>query len=81
MKSKILEKIVKEIPLEIRLKVSNEMAFISLITDLGYRKDKMWDENDKVDNEIFCKLMKLAKEHTAHQLEEIEKWKKDGEPK
>jgi len=79
MKNQI-EKMIKEIPLKIRLKVSNEMAFMDLITELGYREDKMWDESDEKDNEIFNKLMKLAREHTEYQMNEIQRWKEDGSP-
>jgi hypothetical protein len=77
MRSDLITKILKETPLEIRLKVSNEMAFIHLITELGYRENKAWDETDDKDNEILNKLMKLAKEHTEHQMKTIEKWKDD----
>ena len=41
--SKAFEKIVKEIPLKTRIKVANEMAFINLIVELGYREDKNVD--------------------------------------
>ena len=80
MRSKLIDKILKETPLAIRLKVSNEMAFIMLITDLGFREDKMWDESNEEDNILLAKLMKFAKEHTDNQLKSIERWKKDGEP-
>lgn len=67
-KSKILEKIMKKTKLSIKLKVLNEMAFIDLLTELGYRENKTWtpDEDEKLN-----KLCELAKKHTKHQLEEI----------
>ena len=77
MRSEIIKRIMRETPLETRLKVSNEMAFIMLITDLGFREDKMWDENNEKDNELLGKLMKFAKEHTANQMKTIERWKED----
>lgn len=77
MRSKIIEKILKETPLKTRLKVSNEMAFIHLITELGYREDKAWDENDEEDNRILLKLTALANEHTNNQMKTIDRWKRD----
>ncbi len=77
MRSKLISKLLKETPLETRLKVGNEMAFIMLITELGYRENKMWDENDEKDNEILNKLLKFAKEHTENQMKTIERWKED----
>lgn len=77
MRSELVKKILKETPLETRLKVSNEMAFIMLITDLGFRESKMWNEDDEKDNELLDKLMKFAKEHTANQMKTIERWKED----
>lgn len=81
MRSKLVEKLLKETPLEIRLKVSNEMAFIMLITELGYRENKMWDENNEKDNEILNKLLRFAKKHTEDQMKTIEEWKKDFKDK
>lgn len=66
--SEILKKLMDEIPLETKIKVSNEMAFINLIVELGYREDKMWtDDEDKLLN----KLCKLAEKHTKSILEDI----------
>ena len=69
-----LDKMIKDTPLKTRLKVSNEMAFISLLTELGYRENKAWLESE---NEILSKLCKAALTHTEHQLEQIEEFKKD----
>ncbi len=57
------------------------MAFIHLITELGYRENKSWDENDEKDNEILIKLMKLAKEHTDNQMKTIKRFEEDSKPK
>jgi hypothetical protein len=68
MKSDIFERIRKRTKLSNKLKVLNEMAFIDLLTILGYREEKMWtpDEDEKLQ-----KLMDYAKKHTARQMEEI----------
>ncbi len=67
----------KIIPLEIRLKVANEMAFISLLSTLGFRENKMWTDDE---DELLSKLIEAAKKHTNDQLKCIKKWKEDGEP-
>lgn len=75
MEEHLIEKMVNNVPLKNRIKVANEMAFINLITQLGYREDKMWtDEED----EILNKICELAENHTNRILEEIEneKYKK-----
>lgn len=74
---KLLKKIIKEIPLETRIRTTNEIAFINLIVELGYRESKVWtDEED----ELFNKICKLADEHTNNILQDIEEWKSDGQP-
>ena len=75
--SEIFEKLVKEIPLATRLKVANEMAFIDLIVELGYREDKMWTDEE---NELLGKLCELAQKHTDSILKDIEVWEADGKP-
>lgn len=67
-KNDIIEKIRKKTKLSNKLKVLNEMAFIDLLTVLGYREDKMWTPDE---DELLTKLMNYAKKHTEHQLEEI----------
>ena len=73
----LIREITKNIPLKTRIEVSNEMAFINLITELGYREDKMWTDDE---NELLSKLCVLAQEHTDSILKDIEEWKKDGKP-
>lgn len=68
------ERISKEIPLRTRIKVCSEMDFINLITELGYREDKMWTPEE---DELLRKLMNLAHDHTNTILREIEGWEED----
>lgn len=77
MKNPLIEKILKETPLETRLKVDIELAFINLLTELGYRENKVWedDEEDKLQ-----RLFELANELTTSHLETIKEWEKDGRP-
>lgn len=73
----LISDIAKNVPLKTRIKVSNEMAFINLIVELGYREDKMWTDDE---NELLDKLSVLAQEHTDSILKYIEEWNKDGKP-
>ena len=66
-----LDKMLKQIPLKTRLKVSTEMAFINLITELGYRENKMWTEDE---DEILNKLCSLAVSLSEDHIKEMEEW-------
>lgn len=74
---KTLEKILKETPLKTRLKVSTELAFINLITELGYRDNKMWTDDE---NETLNKLCDLAMDLVIEHIKEFEQWENDGKP-
>lgn len=62
-------------PLDIRLNVLNQIAFIDLITELGYRKNGYWTPEE---DEIFNKLCTLANKHTKDIIKEIEEWKQQN---
>lgn len=68
MRSKVIDEVRERTKLSTKLKVLNEMAFIDLLTILGYREEKMWtpDEDEKLQ-----KLINYAKKHTDRQMEEI----------
>lgn len=70
------DKILKETPLDTRLYVSNSMMFMMLLTELGYREDRSWTDEEEP---IFQKLHKLAREHTDHQMTQIAEYQKDFE--
>lgn len=70
-------KLLKETPLDIRLDVINDMCFIDLITELGYREEKAWTEEE---NEVLHKICKAARKHTLRILQTIQEWEKDGKP-
>lgn len=80
MRSKTADRILKNMSLEIRLKVITEMSFINLITDLGYRKDMMWVDGDEYDDKLLLKLLESAKTHTSNIIKEMHQWEKDGRP-
>jgi hypothetical protein len=63
-----IKELASKVPLYVKLKVINEMAFISLLTELGYREDKSWGDDE---NERLSKLMKLAEQTTDEQFDTI----------
>lgn len=68
MKSKIVEDILNNIPLETKIKISTEFAFINLIHELGFREEKYWSEDE---SEILNKILELAKKHSNDIIEII----------
>lgn len=77
MKNEIVARLLKKIPLEIRLKVSTEMAMIDLLTEMGYREDKAWTEEE---DEKLHILVQAAERLTKWHLKEIKQWEEDGRP-
>ena len=71
--SDIFEKLLKRVPLDTRLRVTNEMAMIDLLAKLGFREG-YWKEEE---NEMLKELCKCARELTEWQLEAIKEWEKD----
>jgi len=76
--SKIFEKIIKRTSLETRLNNVNQLNFIDLITDLGYRENKKWTEEE---DELFQKLNDAVHKATEEQIEIVKQWIADGCPK
>lgn len=77
--SELIESISKSIDLKSRLQVRTEMAFIELITLLGYREDKMWTDS-KEDGEMLQKIYDFSVKITEDHLESIKEWEDDGRP-
>ena len=68
---------LKQVPLHTRLKVLSEMAFIDLLTRLGYRRDEEWYPEEE---EKLQELCNAASEHVDDILKTFDKWKEDGKP-
>jgi hypothetical protein len=73
----MIDKLLKETPLETRLRVSFQMSFINLITELGYRESKMWGSDE---DETLKKLCDLAENLLNDTLQNIKEWENDGKP-
>ena len=76
-RSPIFDRILKSIPLETRFRVSIEMSFIDLLTELGYRENKLWTEEEE---EQLRKLCNLAQKLSSELLTEVKEWEEDGRP-
>jgi hypothetical protein len=77
MASKIYENLIKECPLETRLTVLNQMIFMDLLTEMGYREDVIWTEAEAENLRILCEAAEKA---TSEQIETFNKWLADGSP-
>lgn len=73
MRSEIINKIMDAITIDTKIKIGNQMAFINLIHELGFRENKMWpsDEADHPDNELLKNIILLSDAHTERQMEKI----------
>jgi len=63
MRSKLLTKLISEIPLSTSLKVINQMAFIDFLTEMGFREDKMWTDKE---DDFLEQLSTFSTKHTEH---------------
>jgi len=78
-KESVIERIRKRIPLETRLKVTNEMAIQIFLTDeIGHIPDGYW--SDEKEEKYGKQFRAFAKKLTDWQLENIKKWEDDGRP-
>lgn len=60
------KELYEDILLDVEIKVNIEMAFINLITELGYREDKMWTPEEQ---KTLDRLMELADEFSKDLLD------------
>jgi len=67
-KENIISQYYENIPLKTRIQVANEISFINIIHELGYREDKVWTKDDE---DILNKILELAAKHTENILKEI----------
>ncbi len=80
MRSAKVEQILKETPLEIRIKVSCWFALNDIIHESGAREEKMWDESNPDDARMMKILNDATKELTEKIMNNINTWKSDGSP-
>ena len=74
---KSFDSVLKKVPLHIRIKVSNQATFLSILTDLGIRGEESWGEEEQ---ELLEKIISLANKHTKDILKTFKEWEDDGRP-
>jgi len=73
----MITELLKSMPLNDRLSISNEMLIHTLLVDLGYKKDIPWKKHELKQLET---LIKFSKELADHQITEFNQWESDGRP-
>ena len=69
-----MERIRADTAFKTDLKVKNEMFCLSILTDLGIRKDKGWGPDE---DELLEKLLKLAHKQTGFIMKSMDEYKLD----
>ena len=72
--------ILKETPLESRIKISCWFILNDMIHQSGAREESMWDETNPKDIEMMKLLDDKTKELTDRIMENIKEWEEDGKP-
>lgn len=70
----MIKDILDNLDLKTELTVLNEMVFIDLLSELGYREDKYWTPEE---DPILQKLCDCAEKHTNEILKVVEKYKNE----
>ena len=71
--------ILKDISLENRLYVINDMTILDYLVDNGFVPKGFW--SDEKEEKYGKALHKFAKQLTKYQIKEMKQWEKDGRPK
>jgi hypothetical protein len=72
--------LLKETPLESRIRISCWFALNDMIHSSGAREESVWDETNPRDLELMELLNNRTKELTETILRNIKEWEADGKP-
>ena len=75
-----INELLKETPLESRIRISCWFVLNDMIHSSGAREESVWDETNPRDLELMELLNNRTKELTQKILENIKEWEKDGKP-
>jgi hypothetical protein len=78
--SNTINELLKETPLESRIKMSCWFMINNLIHESGAREEAAWDETNPKDIEMMKLLDDKTKELTETILRNIKEWEEDGKP-
>ena len=72
--------LLKQTPLEARIKISCWFGLNDMIHDSGAREEAVWDETNPKDVEMMKLLDDKTKELTEVIMNNIKEWEEDGKP-
>jgi len=72
--------LLKQTPLEARIKISCWFGLNDMIHDSGTREEAVWDETNPKDVEMMKLLDDKTKELTEVIMNNIKEWEEDGKP-
>jgi len=72
--------LLKQTPLEARIKISCWFAMNDMIHDSGAREEAVWDETNPKDVEMMKLLDDKTRELTEVIMNNIKEWEEDGKP-
>ena len=72
--------LLKQTPLEARVKISCWFAMNDMIHDSGAREEAVWDETNPKDVEMMKLLDDKTRELTEVIMNNIKEWEEDGKP-
>jgi hypothetical protein len=76
MENELINQLLKETPLKVRLQVLNEMFFVDMLHELGYIDGGSWTPDEQI--EKLVKISEYCEKLTQAQLDDIEQWENDG---
>jgi hypothetical protein len=76
----IVKELLKQTPLETRLKVSIEMTFIQILVELGFIESRPWDSENEEDNRILKIILDTSEKESKYLAKQVKKWQADGMP-
>jgi hypothetical protein len=79
--SNTIVELIKETPLESRVRISCWFALNNMIHDSGARKESVWDETNPIDVKLMELLEDKTEDLTKKIMENIKEWEEDGKPK
>jgi hypothetical protein len=78
--SNTIKELIKETPLESRIRMSCWFVLNDMIHESGAREESVWDETKPKDIELMKLLDNKTKELTEKILRDIKEWEEDGKP-
>jgi hypothetical protein len=78
--SESITNLLKETPLQSRIKTSCWFALNNMIHESGAREEAVWDETNPKDVEMMKLLDDKTKELTEVIMNNIKEWEEDGKP-